>query len=133
MKCSEIMDHDSQQETPFECTGRDGLPALRRGKGQPAFLDLRIARRYVESPETIDIMQGLRELCVWMIPLGFPVRLGPDDNPLGLHVEIHLHDLPRDGYSQNLLVEICALRRQACLPKFPLQEFPPEFAKRAPL
>ena len=47
------------------------------------------------------------------------VHLGPDDNPLGLQVEIHLHNFLRRGYSKNLQVEICALRRQdACLPQF---------------
>lgn len=41
------------------------------------------------------LVQRRRELGVGVIPLGLPVHLGTDNNPFGLHVQIHVHDLPR--------------------------------------
>jgi|GEM_PF-4307162 len=49
----------------------DGMASRREGaeKAMPAFLDLRIARRYLESPERIDISRakGISESAVrWL-------------------------------------------------------------------
>ena len=35
-----------------------------------------------------------------------------DDYPLGIHVQIHVHDLPRSRYPKNLLVKFGALHRE---------------------
>ena len=71
------------------------------------------------------LVQGCRPLGLGMPPLGRPVHLRRDDNPLGLHVEFHVHDLPRKGDPKNLTVKICALHRESlAAPGHLLQGFP---------
>ena len=54
------------------------------------------------------LVQGCRLFGLGMSPPGRPVDLRRDDNPLGLHVEFHVHDLPRSGDPKNLTVKIDA-------------------------
>ena len=76
------------------------------------------------------LVQGCRLLGIGMPSLGRAVHLRPDDNPLGLHVEFHVHDLPRRGNPKNLTVKICALHRESlAAPGHLPQEFPPKSIK----
>jgi hypothetical protein len=48
----------------------------------------------------------------------------------GLHVEFHVHDLPRSGNPKNLTVKIGALHRESFAdPEHLPQEFPPNSIK----
>jgi hypothetical protein len=65
-----------------------------------------------------------------MRPFGRPVHLRRDDNPFGLHVEFHVHDLPRSGNPKNLTVKISAFHRESLAdPGHLPQGFPPNFIK----
>ncbi len=76
------------------------------------------------------LVQGCRLLGIGMHPLGRPVHLRRDDNPLGLHVEFHVHDLPRSRNPKNLTVKICAVHRASLANPGRLpQEFPPNSIK----
>jgi hypothetical protein len=76
------------------------------------------------------LVQGGRLLGLGMRPLGRPVHLRRDDNPFGLHVEFHVHDLPRSGDPKNLTVKIGALHRESFAdPEHLPQEFPPNSIK----
>ena len=76
------------------------------------------------------LVQGGRLLGLGMRPLGRPVHLRRDDNPFGLHVEFHVHDLPRSGNPKNLTVKIGALHRESFAdPEYLPQEFPPNSIK----
>ncbi len=71
-------------------------------------------------------VQGCRLLGFGMRPLGHPVHLRRDDNPLGLRAEFHAHDLPWRGNTKNLTVKTGALHRaNLAAPGHLLQEFPP--------
>ena len=99
-------------------------------------LTRRPRRRHQHRP----VRTHLRTVAARSSPLPVPGRSAPpgcglprrrrDDNPFGLHVEFHVHDLPRSGDPKNLTVKIGAFHRGSLAdPGHLPQEFPPNSIK----